>query len=162
MQLPPLERSLAPMPSPTPLPLTDIKPLTGGDAVRGGITPAGMQQPSGSHDYIGAPMGARGPDSPSGATESPNRDWTEMRPHQGIKEPEAPPPEPPLYQLLIDQVQSLWRASAQTVDIAEEAQRQAVRAQAAANGANPGPVVYADPTRVQKTSGSSSSSSTMP
>jgi hypothetical protein len=54
-------------------------------------------------------------------------------------------------------VQSLWRASAQTVDIAEEAQRQAIRAQAAANGMDPTPIVYSDPAKVHKAAQASSS-----
>ncbi len=153
MQLPPLDRTLA-----SPPPLADTRPVTGGDAVRGGITPAALQPQAKSHDYIGAPVGAPGPDSPSVRTEQPNRDWAEVRAHKGVQEPTAPPPEPPLYQLLIDQVQSLWRASAQTVDIAEEAQRQALRAQAAANGTDRAPIVYSDPVRVQKAGHASSSS----
>ncbi len=148
MQLPPVDRSLSMMPS------TDTGSGSGAIApepVRPGVT----QPRTDTRDYLGKPQGARGPDSPSSAPETPNRDWTEVRKQESAKAPEEPPKEP-IYKMLMEQIQSIWRASSQAVDIAEESQRQANRLAAADGGNRQGPIVYSDPAKVKRPPSSSS------
>ncbi|QXL83452.1 hypothetical protein [Comamonas sp. NLF-1-9] len=57
----------------------------------------------------------------AGVPEPVQRDWTLAEVEKEKPKIEEPPPrEPPLYQQLIDIVQSMWRASGQAVQIAEE------------------------------------------
>ncbi|WP_198971055.1 hypothetical protein [Xylophilus sp. ASV27] len=119
-----------------------------GAALRAGVTQA---DPGKARDFIGAPQGARSPDnSPSSSAETPNRDWTTVRQKETAKEPEEPPKEP-IGKQLFEQIQSLWRASALIVDIAEEQQRKANQESLLGTGsANAAPVVYADPSKVRR------------
>lgn len=51
-----------------------------------------------------------------------DRDWTEVQAKQ-IKEEEQEPPKEPIYKQLIEHIQSMWRASAMAVEVAQEAQK---------------------------------------
>jgi len=57
----------------------------------------------------------------AGVPDPIQRDWTLAEPEKTKPKVEEPPPrDPPLYQQLIDIVQSMWRASGQAVQLAEE------------------------------------------
>lgn len=51
-----------------------------------------------------------------------DRDWTEVQAKQ-VKEEEKEPPKEPIYKQLIEHLQSMWRASAMAVEVAQEAQK---------------------------------------
>ncbi|WP_295852806.1 hypothetical protein [uncultured Xylophilus sp.] len=141
MQLPPIDRSLAIAPTAE----TVANASGAAEPVRPGVT-----QRQDGRDWVGATQGLRGPDSPSAAPATPNRDWTEVRPTETAKPPEEPPKEP-IYKMLMEQIQSIWRAGAQTLDIAEEMQRQANRVAGVEIGKDKqGPLVYTDPAKVRK------------
>jgi len=122
---------------------------TAAEPLRAGVTQPGK----GGGDYLGAPQGAKGPDTPSSTSE--NRDWavTVKSEVEKKKEEEKEPIKPPLSELLLQQFTSLWRASAQAVDpgIQAQAMTQANRqAQIDATGKS-APLVYTDPSKVRKT-----------
>ena len=123
--------------------------VAGEGSVRAGVTQATAA--ARAQDFVGAPQGARGPDNtPSSAAETPNRDWTTVRQKETVKEPEEPPKEP-ISKLLMDNLQSLWRASASMVDLAEEQQRLAQKALASGQASDlNAPVVYSDPSKVKR------------
>ncbi|GAB4213207.1 MAG: hypothetical protein Fur007_06950 [Rhodoferax sp.] len=84
----------------------------------------------------------------------PAKDWTIQQPR--AEKPEKPPPEPPLYKLLIDHVKSLWQASATAVQVQDEVRNQVDPATRlggvnAAQAAAREPVVTYAPNRVNKT-----------
>ena len=123
--------------------------VAGEGSVRAGVTQATAAAKA--QDFVGAPQGARGPDNtPSAPAETPNRDWTTVRQKETVKEPEEPPKEP-ISKLLMDNLQSLWRASSSMVDLAEEQQRLAQKALASGRASDlNAPVVYADPSKVKR------------
>lgn len=123
--------------------------VAGEGSVRAGVTQATAA--ARTQDFVGAPQGARGPDNtPSAPAETPNRDWTTVRQKETVKEPEEPPKEP-ISKLLMDNLQSLWRASSSMVDLAEEQQRLAQKALASGQGSDlNAPVVYSDPSKVKR------------
>ena len=51
-----------------------------------------------------------------------DRDWTEVQAKQ-VKEEDTEPPKEPIYKQLIEHLQSMWRASAMAVEVAQEAQK---------------------------------------
>ncbi|MDD4942208.1 MAG: hypothetical protein PHQ13_01560 [Rhodoferax sp.] len=57
-----------------------------------------------------------------GSPEAVPTDWTVKKP---APEEAKPPPEPPLYQLLLDHMKSLWLASASAVQVQQEVKDQA-------------------------------------
>ena len=72
-----------------------------------------------SVDKIGEGRSVRGPEKPSNADRE-NRDWTlaeEVKQKEKAKEP----PKEPISKLLIEHIQSMWRASAQAVEQAQQA-----------------------------------------
>lgn len=90
------------------------------------------------------------PTRPGSGAESPT-DWTTKKP-----EPEEtkPPPTPPLYQLLIDQLKSLWTASAGSIQVQQEVKDQALLAAPkpdGAQGALSQQVFTYSPTKINKT-----------
>lgn len=117
---------------------------------------AGVTQPvAAKGDYLNATQGAKGPDNPSSSAETPNRDWTATEKAAAeAKEKEKEEVKPRLFEILIEQFNSLWRASAQAVDVTTQTQAltQATRqSQQDANGKST-PLVYTDPSKVRKTS----------
>ena len=117
---------------------------------------AGVTQPAAAQgDYLNAAQGARGPDNPSSTAETPNRDWTTTEKAAAeAREKEKEELKPRLFEMLIEQFNSLWRASAQAVDVTTQTQAlaQATRqSQQDANGKNT-PLVYTDPSKVRKSS----------
>lgn len=83
------------------------------------------------------------------------RDWTLPETHHLAPEEVEPPRDPPLYQQLIDLVQSMWRASGNAVQIAEEI-NQTTLADRLDHEVRPEPVdaspTYSDPS-VKRTGG---------
>lgn len=122
---------------------------TAAEPVRAGVT-----QPRGeTGDYLTATQGAKGPDTPSASSE--NRDWASTaKAAEEKKEKEKEPVKPPLFELLLEQFNSLWRASAQAVDATTQAQAlaQANRQSQTDNSNKSTPLVYTDPSKVRKTS----------
>ena len=84
-------------------------------------------------------------------------DWT-------IKKPETeevkPPPTPPMYQLLLDHLKSLWTASASAVQVQQEVKNQALQVPSKLDGAQgvlSQQVFTYSPTKINKTEKSQSS-----
>ena len=128
----------------------------GAEAVRAG-TPQQIASPRGADggDYLGAPQGAKGPDTPSSTSE--NRDWAAADKAAAEKKEQAREEvKPALFELLIQQFNSLWRASAQAVDAAVQAQAltQANQQSQIDTAGKSAPLVYTDPSKVRKTSSS--------
>lgn len=119
------------------------------EPVRAGIT----QDAKKSSDYLSAAQGAKGPDSPS--ADASNQDWAITAKALAEKqEKEKEEIKPPLFELLIEQFNSLWRASAKAIDATTQTQAltEATRQsqQDATNKSSP--LVYTDPSKVRKTS----------
>ncbi|MES2186097.1 MAG: hypothetical protein V4505_16210 [Pseudomonadota bacterium] len=146
MQLPPVERSIPPPAAAESTP--GVGALASEPPVRAGVTQPAKE----TRDYIAAQQGARGPDNPSSTSGGPNRDWTEL---QKKEKPEQIPPPEPIYKMLMDHIQSMWRASTAAVDIAAEAQRQAMQRSASENASKTGAIVYTDPSKVKRPPSSS-------
>jgi len=121
------------------------------EPTRAGVT----QSATAKSDYLNVTQGAKGPDNPSSTAETPNRDWTTTEKAAAeAKAKEKEELKPKLFEMLIEQFNSLWRASAQAVDVTTQTQAltQATRqSQQDANGKN-APLVYTDPSKVRKTS----------
>jgi len=106
-----------------------------------------------SMDRLGEGARLKEPDKPSTATDAINRDWTEVKKQDTVKEPEEPPKEP-ISKMLLEFIQSMWRASGSAVELAQEInktsqqERQAQQEQQTPNI----PLTYADP-KVKRTSG---------
>lgn len=89
------------------------------------------------------------------ASEEVPRDWTLAETRSEAPEAPEPPPDPPLYQQLIDLVQSMWRASGNAVQIAEEINQTTLTERLDQEVRLPpddGPLTYADPS-VKRTGG---------
>jgi hypothetical protein len=61
------------------------------------------------------------PTRPGALASEPSKDWTVKSPKP---EDAKPPPEPPMYQLLIDHIKSLWIASAGAVQVQQQVKNQ--------------------------------------
>ena len=116
MQLPPVDRSPQWRPQGADLYSTGA---SGAVPVR----PVHPPNPVESSDRLGQGAIVREPDKPSN-TDQANRDWTLPEPEKAkeAKKAEEPPKEP-LYKQLVELVQSMWRASAQAVDHAQESSK---------------------------------------
>ncbi len=120
------------------------------DPLRAGVTQPRVD----TTDYLASAQGAKGPDTPSSDADTPNRDWT-ATPKAAVeqKQKEKEPVEPPLYKLLMNQIESLWRASTQAVDLATQSQvqAQAIRQDQLTVTSKTSPLTYTDPSKVSKT-----------
>jgi hypothetical protein len=104
-------------------------------------------------DYLKSPDGPKGPDAPS--ADSENSDWaTSVKAQAEQKAKERDAIKPPIYELLIQQFTSLWKASSQAVDVAtqQQALTQANRQTQVDSTTKSAPLVYTDPSKVRKTS----------
>lgn len=156
MQVLPVDRSIAVTPkadgtgASTPAQNTS-ESTKAAEPIRAGVT----QPAAPKGDYLNATQGTRGPDNPSSTAETPNRDWTTTEKAAAeAREKEKEELKPRLFEMLIEQFNSLWRASAQAVDVTTQTQAlaQATRqSQQDANGKNT-PLVYTDPSKVRKSS----------
>ncbi|KQR63267.1 hypothetical protein [Acidovorax sp. Leaf160] len=114
----------------------------------GGNAPAPVE----SADRLGEGAKMRDPDKPSATAEATNRDWTEAKKAEKAKEEE--PPKEPISKLLLEFIQSMWRASGSAVELAQEINKASQQdRQAQQEQQTPKtPLTYADP-KVKRTSG---------
>lgn len=117
------------------------------------VRPVNAATPVESADRLGEGASLREPTKPS-APDEENRDWTlPIEKKHRPKEADPPPKDPPLHKLMLDFIQSMWRASASAVDVAQhihQAAQQERQAQQTKDG-QPSPT-YADP-KVKRTGG---------
>lgn len=143
MQLPPVDR--APQWRPQG---ADLYSTGASGAVP--IRPVHAPNPVESMDRLGEGAIVKTPDKPS-APETPNRDWTEVKKQETVQEPEEPPKEP-IYKMLMEFVQSMWRASGSAVELAQEINKTTLAERMAQQAKNDQAHTYADP-KVKRTGG---------
>ena len=114
------------------------------------VRPVNAANPVESMDRLGEGAIVKTPDKPS-APESPNRDWTEVKKKETVEEPEEPPKEP-LYKMLIEFVQSMWRASGSAVELAQEINKTTLAERMAQQVKDDEPLTYSDP-KIKRTGG---------
>ena len=107
------------------------------------VRPVHAPNPVESMDRLGEGAIVKTPDKPS-APESPNRDWTEVKKQEVVQEPEDPPKEP-LYKMLIEFVQSMWRASGSAVELAQEINKTTLAERMAQQVKDDQSLTYSDP-----------------
>ena len=144
MPLSPVERSPAHWMQPPPQ--SDLYSTGASGAVP--VRPVNSVNAMASTDELGASAIVR-ISGKTGIPEAIQHDWTLAQPEKETPKVEEPPPrDPPLYQQLIDIVQSMWRASGNAVQMAEE-MNQTTLADRLNQQAPPPlksePVTYADP-----------------
>ena len=112
MQIPPLDRTQ------TPWRTQGADLYSTGASGAAPVRPVNAVNASESVDKIGEGRTVREPEKPSVA-DSENRDWTLAEEVKQKEEVEEPPKEP-ISKQLIEFIQSMWRASAQAVEQAQE------------------------------------------
>ena len=112
MQIPPLDRTQ------TPWRTQGADLYSTGASGAAPVRPVNAVNASESADKIGEGRTVREPEKPSVA-DSENRDWTLAEEVKQKEEVEEPPKEP-ISKQLIEFIQSMWRASAQAVEQAQE------------------------------------------
>ena len=143
MQLPPVDR--APQWRPQG---ADLYSTGASGAVP--VRPIHAPNPVESMDRLGEGAIVKTPDKPS-APESPNRDWTEIKKQETAQEPEEPPQEP-IYKMLIEFVQSMWRASGSAVEVALEVNKTTLAERMAQQVKDDQSLTYSDP-KIKRTGG---------
>ena len=136
MQIPPVDRSHSPWRTQG----SDLYSTGASGAVP--VRPVNAVNAMESVDKLGEGRTLREPEKPSVA-DTENRDWTLAEEIKQKEEVDEPPKEP-ISKQLIEFIQSMWRASAQAVDQAQEASKsedllqnkQSVRSE---------PLTYAEP-----------------
>lgn len=106
------------------------------------VRPIHAPNPVESMDRLGEGAIVKTPDKPS-AAESPNRDWTEVKKQDTVKEPEEPPKEP-IYKVLLEHLREMWRASGSAIELAQDINKITL-AERMAQQAKDEPLTYADP-----------------
>lgn len=134
MQIPPVDRSPHWRPQGADLYSTGA---SGAVPVR----PVNAANPVESMDRLGEGAIVKTPEKPS--AESPNRDWTEVKKQDTVKEPEEPPKEP-IYVQLLELLREMWRASGSAVELAQDINKITL-AERMAQQAKDEPLTYADP-----------------
>ncbi len=147
MQLPPVDRPTQPWRAAAS---ADLYSTGAGGAVP--VRPVQPANPVESTDRLGEGASLREP-TRAGDAEHGHRDWTlaETR-KQAPEQPEEKPREPPLYQQLLDFLQSMWRASGSAVEVALEVNKTTLTERLAQQAKNDEPLTYADP-KVKRTGG---------
>lgn len=144
MQIPPVDRSSTPWRTQG----ADLYSTGASGAVP--VRPINPVNAPESVDKVGEGRTLREPEKPS-APDKENRDWTLAEEVKHKEEVEEPPKEP-ISKQLIEFIQSMWRASAQAVELAQESSK----AENALNKQQSGrsePLTYAEP-KVKRTGGS--------
>lgn len=113
------------------------------------VRPVNAVNASESVDKIGEGRTVRTPETPS-VVDSENRDWTLAQEIKQKEEVDEPPKEP-ISKLLIEFIQSMWRASAQAVDQAQDVSKSEDLLQNKQT-ARSEPLTYAEP-RIKRTGG---------
>ena len=115
MQIPPLDRTQ------TPWRTQGADLYSTGASGAAPVRPVNAVNATESVDKIGEGRTVRTPEQPS-APDTENRDWTLAEEVKQKEEVEEPPKEP-ISKQLIEFIQSMWRASAQAVDHAQESSK---------------------------------------
>lgn len=102
-----------------------------------------------STDRLGEGAVVKEPDKPS-AADPENRDWTITKKQETVEEPPEPPKEP-LYKVLLEHIQSMWRASGTAVEVAQDVNKITQQERLAQQVRNE-PLTYTDP-KVKRTGG---------
>ena len=111
MQLPPVDRSTSWRPQGADLYSTGA---SGAVPVR----PINSANPVESMDRLGEGAIVKTPEKPSNPDQA-NRDWTEGTEKKNLKTLPEPPKEPQLYKVMIEFIQSMWRASGSAIEMAQ-------------------------------------------
>ena len=147
MQLPPVDRS----PAQWRPQGADLYSTGASGAVP--VRPVNAANPVESTGRLGEGSVLREPTKPS-APDEENRDWTlPIEKKDKPSEADAPPKDPPLHQVMLEFIQSMWRASASAVDVAQDIHKttlQELQAQKAEDEQQS--LVYSDP-KVKRTGG---------
>ena len=144
MQIPPLDRTQ------TPWRTQGADLYSTGASGAAPVRPVNAVNASESVDKIGEGRTMREPEKPSVA-DSENRDWTLAEEVKQKEEVEEPPKEP-ISKQLIEFIQSMWRASAQAVEQAQEVSKSEDVLQNKQSARNE-PLTYSEP-RIKRTGGS--------
>jgi type IV secretory pathway TrbF-like protein len=114
------------------------------------VRPVNAVNAAESVDKIGEGRTVREPEKPS-APDTENRDWTLAEEIKQKEEVDEPPKEP-ISKQLIEFIQSMWRASAQAVEQAQETSKSEDLLQNKQTARNE-PLTYSEP-RIKRTGGS--------
>lgn len=144
MQIPPLDRTQ------TPWRTQGADLYSTGASGAAPVRPVNAVNASESVDKIGEGRTVREPEKPSVA-DSENRDWTLAEEVKQKEEVDEPPKEP-ISKQLIEFIQSMWRASAQAVEQAQEVSKSEDVLQNKQSARNE-PLTYSEP-RIKRTGGS--------
>ena len=136
MQIPPLDRTQ------TPWRTQGADLYSTGASGAAPVRPVNAVNASESVDKIGEGRTVREPEKPSVA-DSENRDWTLAEEVKQKEEVEEPPKEP-ISKQLIEFIQSMWRASAQAVEQAQETSKSEDLLQSKQTARNE-PLTYSEP-----------------
>lgn len=143
MQIPPLDRTQ------TPWRTQGADLYSTGASGAAPVRPVNAVNASESVDKIGEGRTMREPEKPSVA-DSENRDWTLAEEVKQKEEVDEPPKEP-ISKQLIEFIQSMWRASAQAVEQAQEVSKSEDVLQNKQSARNE-PLTYSEP-RIKRTGG---------
>ena len=114
MQLPPVDRS----PAPWRPQGADLYSTGASGAVP--VRPVNPANPVESMDRLGEGAIVREPTKPT-APDEENRDWTlPLEKKDKPQEAEGPPKDPPLHKVMLEFIQSMWRASGSAVEVAQD------------------------------------------
>lgn len=147
MQLPPVDR----LPAQWRSQGADLYSTGASGAVA--VRPVNAANPVESVDRLGEGATLREPTQPT-APDEQNRDWTlpldkKARP----AEAEEPPRDPPLHQVMLEFIQSMWRASGSAVELAQEVNRTTLQERLAQQARNDlQSPTYSDP-KIKRTGG---------
>ena len=143
MQIPPLDRTQ------TPWRTQGADLYSTGASGAAPVRPVNAVNAPESVDKIGEGRTVREPEKPS-APDTENRDWTLAEEVKQKEEVEEPPKEP-ISKQLIEFIQSMWRASAQAVEQAQEVSKSEDVLQNKQSARNE-PLTYSEP-RIKRTGG---------
>ena len=136
MQIPPLDRTQ------TPWRTQGADLYSTGASGAAPVRPVNAVNAPESVDKIGEGRTVREPEKPS-APDTENRDWTLAEEVKQKEEVEEPPKEP-ISKQLIEFIQSMWRASAQAVEQAQETSKSEDLLQSKQQARNE-PLTYSEP-----------------
>ncbi|BCX54805.1 MULTISPECIES: hypothetical protein [Comamonas] len=136
MQIPPLDRTQ------TPWRTQGADLYSTGASGAAPVRPVNAVNATESVDKIGEGRTVREPEKPS-APDTENRDWTLAEEVKQKEEVEEPPKEP-ISKQLIEFIQSMWRASAQAVEQAQETSKSEDLLQSKQQARNE-PLTYSEP-----------------
>ena len=136
MQIPPLDRTQ------TPWRTQGADLYSTGASGAAPVRPVNAVNATESVDKIGEGRTVREPEKPS-APDTENRDWTLAEEIKQKEEVEEPPKEP-ISKQLIEFIQSMWRASAQAVEQAQETSKSEDLLQSKQQARNE-PLTYSEP-----------------